>query len=127
MATKIKSMKAKQATKPAANKKVMKKTRKKTVAVKKFVSPSCSCEEVDELNPIVPMLPDLPEPPQPIELGICRHCHMLPAAAFELVIVMTCLVFSLSAVLMTSTQTIERQQNVITTLQQIQTDVYARK
>ena len=83
--------------------------------------------DAPKLDPVVPKLPSLPEPPEPVQHGICRHCHMLPAAAFELVIVMTCLVFSLSAVLLTSTQTIEMQQDVIATLQQVEVDVYARK
>jgi len=52
---------------------------------------------------------------------------LLPAAAYELVIVLTCLTFSLSAVLLTSTQTIERQQDVIATLQKVKMDVYVRR
>ena len=80
-----------------------------------------------QLDPIVPRLPDMPEPPAPAEMGICKHCHLLPATAFELVLVMTCLVFSLSAVLLTSTQTIESQRDVIATLQKVKTDVYVRR
>ncbi len=83
--------------------------------------------EVPQLDPVVPRLPDMPEPPEPAEMGICRHCHLLPAAAYELVIVLTCLTFSLSAVLLTSTQTIERQQDVIATLEKVKTEVYVRR
>jgi len=83
--------------------------------------------EAPQLDPIVPRLPAMPEPPAPVELGICKHCHLLPAAAFELVVVMSCLMFSLSAVLLTSTQTIELQRDVIATLQQVKTDVYVRR
>lgn len=83
--------------------------------------------EAPQLDPIVPQLPDMPEPPAPAEMGICKHCHALPASAFELVLVMTCLVFSLSAVLLTSTQTIERQQDVIATLQKVKAEVYVRR
>ncbi|HBL39607.1 TPA: hypothetical protein DDZ10_02955 [Candidatus Uhrbacteria bacterium] len=83
--------------------------------------------EIPQLDPIVPCLPDMPEPPEPAEMGICKHCHLLPAAAYELVIVLTCLTFSLSAVLLTSTQTIERQQDVIATLQKVKMDVYVRR
>lgn len=83
--------------------------------------------EAPQLDPIVPQLPDMPEPPAPAEMGICKHCHVLPASAFELVLVMTCLVFSLSAVLLTSTQTIERQNDVIATLQKVKAEVYVRR
>ena len=83
--------------------------------------------EVLQLDPVVPRLPDMPEPPEPAEMGICKHCHLLPAAAYELVIVLTCLTFSLSAVLLTSTQTIERQQSVISTLQKVKMEVYVRR
>lgn len=83
--------------------------------------------EAPHLEPVIPRLPEMPEPPAPAEMGICKHCHILPAAAFELVIVMTCLVFSLSAVLLTSTQTIEHQQDVIATLQDVKMEVYVRR
>jgi hypothetical protein len=121
MSTKAKPADKKRTAKKSDRKKPMKKTAGKKLTMR------CTCSDAEELTPVVPALPDLPEPPQPIEPGVCGHCHMLPAAAFELVIVMTCLVFSLSAVLMTSTQTIERQQDVIATLQQMNTDGLVRK
>lgn len=82
-------------------------------------------EEPSQMEPAVPHVPIMPVTPQPAEMGICKHCHLLPAAAYELVLVMVCLVFSLSAVLLTSVQTIQNQQSVIATLQKIKTTVYA--
>jgi hypothetical protein len=79
------------------------------------------------LDPSVPLLPRMPEPLKPLEPGICKHCHLLPAAAYELVIVFVCLAFSLSAVLLTSVQMIEDQQAVISALQKVKTNVYASR
>lgn len=121
--------------KPVAKKVTAKKSAVKKTATKKPVVKSDSFEpfilqlsqESTHLDPVIPKLPDLPEAPEPMEMGVCRHCNLLPAAAYELVIVMTCLVFSLSAVLLTSTQTIERQEQVIATLQEVGNQVYVRR
>ena len=119
------------AKKPVAKKKVAKKpAAKKKRVVKKLDAELLTLHlhhTAPKLDPVIPRLPDMPEPPVPIEMGICKHCHILPSAAFELVIVMTCLVFSLSAVLLTSSQTIEQQKDVIATLQDIKLEVYVRR
>ncbi|MBI2484539.1 hypothetical protein HYW18_00025 [Candidatus Uhrbacteria bacterium] len=98
-------------------------------AKKKVKKPLMTYPDVPHMHtdPLAPLLPTMPEPPKPLEPGICAHCHLLPASAYELVVVFLCLVFSLSAVLLTSVQLIEDQQAVIAALEKVKTTVYAQR
>ena len=121
------------AKKPAKKKVAVKKSVAKKVASKKNVTAKKEPVMLSmhlapmNLDPQVPKIPEMPEPPRPAHMGICKSCHLLPAAAYELVIVMTCLVFALSAVLMTSTQTINNQNQVISTLQEVNPMIYVMR
>jgi len=94
-------------------------TRTKTKrATKKSSSPiRMDLHKDPQYDPHLPNIPHLPEPPEEVEHGICRHCNVLPASGMELVLVLVALLFSLSAVLMNSIETIEVQQAAINELE----------
>lgn len=53
----------------------------------------------------------------PVMMNVCRSCHALPAGSVELVSLLLVLVFSLSAVLVTSVYALNRQSAELATLQ----------
>lgn len=105
--TKKKSTKkpAKKASKKkAASKKSAKKKTSKKKAVKKAVA-----KKVSALQEVVDEVKKTP--------NVCRTCNALPVGAVELISILMVVAFSLSAVLLTATFTIEHQAQQIEAMQ----------
>ena len=58
-----------------------------------------------------------PIPEAPSTAGVCHNCHVLPMGSVELISLLLVLIFSLTAVLLTSVYAIDSQNQEITALE----------